>query len=239
MTAWLRVYVERQHLAPETRAGYLGDPRPQFDLMIGEVLLSDRKDLARHTPVLRPLLPRVHQIRRSRLVLSFDSGDVLTGPLLREEGIRGIVVTSLRRVNPVKLSLGQSGTRAATLQTPCFVLTLTIGRALFRSGRPCWVAAGSPGTVDRATSRLARLWVSSLTRTPALSDRVAIAVVVVALRLLVRLRVLLFVPLTCLLAFLGVFLSPGLRAIDTLLTARSRSRFFRRMSSRFRSRYSA
>lgn len=98
VTARLRVYVEGQHPAPETRAGYLGDPRPQLDLMIGEVLVSDRKDLTHHTPVLRTLLPRVHQVRRSRRVLISDSGDVLTAALLREEGVgRGIVVTSLRR----------------------------------------------------------------------------------------------------------------------------------------------
>lgn len=222
MTAWLRVDVERQHPAPEPRAGYLGDPCPQLHLVIGKILLSDRYDLAGDTSVLRTLLPCVHQIRRGWIVLISDSGDVLTGPLLREEGVRrGIVVTSLRRVNPVKLSLRQSGTSAATLQTPCLVLALTICRALVRRGRPCRVAVGSPGTVDRAASRLVRLLrVCSLTRPPALGDRVAVPVVVVALILLVRLRVLLLVPLTRLLAFLRVLRCPRSCAIDPLLAAR-------------------
>lgn len=63
----LRVHVEGQQPAPEARSGHFGDARPQLDLMLDEVLVGDREDLAHHTAVLRALLQSVDQLRSGRL----------------------------------------------------------------------------------------------------------------------------------------------------------------------------
>ena len=115
MATRLCVHVEGQHPAPEARARHFGDPRPQLDLMVDEVLLGDRENLAHHTTILRLLLQSVDQLWRGRLVLISDPGDILTGALLREERVcRGIVVASFRRVDPVQLTVGQPRTGPTT-----------------------------------------------------------------------------------------------------------------------------